>query len=940
MSYITQHHPNAAACLRAAAALAQDAAACGQRPALIVPTQYHQIATCKSLSKMGMGFGVEVTTPFSWLEGLWGLFGDARRLIDGFGRTLEIRKALEDEARLDCSAGIINLLGGCAWKAAPFLENGHGLSENEQAAIAVLKRYLGNIHAQNLIEPSEAAVLLAGKLDPSRFKPILLGFHENDLSAAQRAIFNALEAVIVVNTQDEPSPAPRCAELEEALRTLFKRKADERPVSPGGALRLALASGPSASMRIACNEIESALAEGCGSVLVVSQKPADLFAFASPLLAEEGIGCALDARVEIDRTDMGRALSLLGELTEGITEDPLDARALASADFAFSPFSGIGRASAFRIDRMHRIDRLTDRDAILTDLASSADNALAGLVNRVEEHAWPDVACMLRSFANTRFSKQPAYRLMQTRVIDVLESTWPKSSGLSLAEVMSIISKSTIPVCLESSENPRVRIVSPQIAQTAPAGSVDCVIFAGMSAEEQPVRNPENALETLLGKLGAANEPDQLVNVRARFFSAFEAARKRVVLQRPLNDAAGNPSQPATVFEETLDCYRIDLRSEQGIDKVLRIPENLIPFASQLGEQDVVSNAGCAKRRLQQVEQAAIGTLSDSSKALASLPYRYADGYFDGMDVSPSQIESYLDCPYCWFAKRRLRLEGITEEFSSAERGSFMHEVLCIFYKLFQSKVAPKVAPDNLEEALPILHEAYDIVCRKQPEARPGSRYIPLTAWERKERHALLKKLEGYLEMEASLLPAFEPAYFEWQFAKNAPVPYAGCNLRGCIDRIDVDGRGNAVVIDYKSSLNDDYQLYNADKHDASEPFSLPRKVQALIYAKAVQDKLGLNVVAALYVNPLKKTVLGAYDGCVLGPLDIPFEKTRQAKNCQVPYPYAESLSELIELCEKEISLRIADMEQGVIEPSPASEHACEFCPVNICEKRLAPRRY
>lgn len=940
MSYTTQHHPNAAACLKAAAVLAQDAAAAGQRPALIVPTQYHQIATCKALSEMGMGFCVDVTTPFSWLEGLWSLFGDGRCLIDGFGRALEIRKALEDEEGPDCSAGIINLLDGCAWQAAPFLENGQGLSQNEQAAIAVLRRYLGNIHTQNLIEPSEAAVFLAGKLDPSRFKPILLGFLEDDLSAAQRAIFDALEAAIIVNTQDEPSPAPRCAELEETLRTLFKRKADEQAVSPQGALRLALASGPAASNRIICNEIESAFADGCENVLVVSQKPADLFAFALPLLTQAGIGCALDARVEIAQTDMGRALLLLGELTEGITEDPLDAKPLASADFAFNPFSGIEKASAFRIDRMHRLDRLTDRDTILTDLASSADNALAGLANRVEERAWPDVACILRSYANARFSKQPAYRLVQTRVIDALEGTWPKSAGLSLAEVMSIISKSTLPVRLASSKDPQVRIVSPQIAQTVPAGSIDCVIFAGMSAEEQPIRNPENALGTLLGKLGAAKDPDQLANTRDRFFCAFEAARKRVVLHRSLNDAAGNPSQPATVFEETLDCYRPDLRSEQGIDKVLRIPQALVPFASQLGEQDVTSNAGYAKRKLQQVGQAAIGTLSDSSRTLASLPYRYADGFFDGLDVSPSQIESYLDCPYCWFAKRRLRLEGITEEFSSAERGSFMHEVLCTFYKLFQSRLAPKVTPENLDNAIPILHEAFGIVCEKQPAARPGSRYIPLTAWERKERHALLKKLEGYLEMEASLLPAFEPAYFEWQFARNAPVPYAGCNLRGCIDRIDVDGRGNAVVIDYKSSLNDDYQLYNAEKHDASKPFDLPRKVQALIYAKAVQDKLGLNVVAALYVNPLKKTVLGAYDGCVLGPLDIPFEKAKQVKNCQVPYPYAESLSELIGLCEQEIGLKIAGMAQGIIEPSPASEHACEFCPVNICEKRLAPRRY
>lgn len=940
MSYTIQHHPNAAACLRAAAELAQDAAANGQRPALIVPSQYHQIATCKSLSEMGMGFGVDITTPFSWLEGLWELFGDGRRLIDGFGRTLEILKVLESEARLDCSAGIVNLLDGCAWQAAPFLGNGHGLSENEQAAVAVLGRYLESIHAQNLIEPSEAAVLLAGTLDPSRFKPILLGFREDDLSAAQRLIFEALDATIVTNTQDEPSPAPRCAELEETLRTLFKRKAGERAVSPQGALRLALASGPTASMRIVCNEIESALADGCENVLVVSQKPVELFSFANPLLAQTGISCALDARIGIDRTDMGRALLLLGELTEDVTEDPLDAKPLASADFAFNPFSGIGKASAFRIDRMHRSDRLTDRDTILTDLASSADNALAGLINRVEERAWPDVACILRSYANARFSKQPAYRLIQTRVIDVLEGTWPKSAGLSLAEVMSIISKSTIPICLEDPGNPQVRIVSPQVAQTMPAGSVDCVIFAGMSAEEQPVRNPENALETLLGKLGAATETNQLDNARARFFSAFEAARRRVVLQRPLNDAAGNPSQPATVFEETLDCYRIDLRSEQGVDKILRIPESLIPFASQLGEQDVASNAGCAKRSLKQVGQAAIGALSDSSKALASLPYRYADGYFDGLDVSPSQIESYLDCPYCWFAKRRLRLEGIVEEFSPAERGSFMHEVLCTFYKLFQSKVAPKVVPENLGEALPILHEAFGIVCEKQPATRPGSRYIPLTAWERKERHALLKKLEGYLEMEASLLPTFAPAYLEWQFADNAPVPYAGCNLRGCIDRIDIDDRGNAVVIDYKSSLNDDYQLYNADKHDSSKPFALPRKVQALIYAKAVQDKLGFNVVAALYVNPLKKTILGAYDGCVLGPTEIPFEKAKQVKNCQVPYPYADSLSELIGLCEQEIGEKMTGMAQGIIEPFPASEHACEFCPVNICEKRLAPRRY
>ena len=126
---------------------------------------------------------------------------------------------------------------------------------------------------------------------------------------------------------------------------------------------------------------------------------------------------------------------------------------------------------------------------------------------------------------------------------------------------------------------------------------------------------------------------------------------------------------------------------------------------------------------------------------------------------------------------------------------------------------------------------------------------------------------------------------------------------------------------------------------DAESAFVLPRKMQSLIYAKAVQQELGLQVVGALYFNPLKGIVRGAYDRNIIGPESFPNYKQADIAANEVPGPGTPSFQELIETSEALVESRIEELLDGNIIPNPISDKVCMYCPVGICEKRLEKRK-
>ena len=306
--------------------------------------------------------------------------------------------------------------------------------------------------------------------------------------------------------------------------------------------------------------------------------------------------------------------------------------------------------------------------------------------------------------------------------------------------------------------------------------------------------------------------------------------------------------------------------------------------------------------------------------------------------LSPSAIESYLECPCKWFSLRRLRLSEPDAGFGPLEMGSFSHGVLKSFYEHFIETGNAKVAPGNLEEARALMRETFARHLAFQPELkRKANPLLPLTAFERAEAHGLERRLVSYLDREAALLPGFSPAFFELDFGTREPFAYGGFELRGSVDRIDVNGRGQAVVIDYKGSLSPDYALSSASPAATAGGAMLPHKVQALVYAQAARRLLGLEVVGALYVSYGRDgRVAGAFDRTALGAADVP---GIDAGACGVPGPAAEavgagSFAELADKVEEGISQAARSMAAGHVSPDPRGADPCGFCPVLACERR------
>lgn len=930
--------------------------------------------------------GSRIVTFDEWIEDRWELFGDGRVLVSPFIRLLLLTEVVAGRLGHKATDGMVTLLEKLIGQAyVDLLERAQdpqwsvSLTPEQSEILECLFAYQQELVRQNLCEMNEALYLLA-KSSPC--PSLVICVSDEQLSFSQRCFLenlaNEAHVVSFVNACTQASLLDaRNEELTCLLNHLFKN--NEKPLEPHGAIEFLLPLGRYATPVLMAQSIVRAVTLARGEdkavkgllhehppVCVSMKNPRQLYDHLASVLYDQGISSQLSDSVTVAQTALGQALGNLVELFYG-TGNISDA---IPTDYLLGGFSGVSPAKAHELNAQWRQNRVLTISQICLDL-KNASAVSEQIVACFEQKDWRGLCDFVENSLKQRSDQTDSWVTLQQKVITRVRLFIETCLmlGRQPENYWDLLNRCKIPYTIQtnlvdSNEQSVADVAFTTLEQTAQAAECTyaSLIVGDLSASQYPVRIREDSADVLLCIFGLSAERDALTEARRNFFQALSSARNTLTFERVLFDEASDEAYPAVMFEEVVDCYRSSDAFDVSINKQTGLPLILDAVTYMQPEEEVykqlelftLEDKDSALKRCMQPQRswlyASRKTPHVQNVDLVVLPRVHSDSKDEHVGVLPclsaSALESYLECPYKWFTSRRLGLDGIDADFGPQEIGTFAHELFKLFYETFQESGHARVTPENLSIAQELLDELFEQQIAhevsKDPHERP---LIARSEVERLELYDLKTKLLSSLERQSRLLPGFQPRYFECAFGMRGiePVEYAGCMLRGSIDRIDINDAGQAVIIDYKSSIGSAYQLSAGSRVWQACDLVLPNKIQSLVYAQIARRALNLDVVGALYLSfgNAKKdadSLAGAFDHRVLGPVDLlglSADKAAVPGEALSEYDI-QSFNELLDYVEATIEKAVQSMLQGEISPHLRAQHdkVCTYCPVMSCELR------
>ena len=323
---------------------------------------------------------------------------------------------------------------------------------------------------------------------------------------------------------------------------------------------------------------------------------------------------------------------------------------------------------------------------------------------------------------------------------------------------------------------PAIHILDPQ---TASYGEFDLLFLAGLNEGEWPSRSERDVFypQWFLRDFGWPSDHELLVRGRAELLALLSHARQEIVLLRhELEDDA--PTIPSPFLEDATERLRSHgtSRSEEDPLPIVSRSEGL-----RLGLVPFESPPRARSRP---------GVLSGTLKVPEP--------------VSATALETYLRCPFKYFSRYLLHVEEeetIEEGLSPLERGRLIHEILHEGFRRWdstgQSKGPRPVTVDDFEEALALFRMvAVEILPRSERKEElhrlfgSGARAGALEWILRREL------VSGPLRQR--LLEHGFQAPVQLREGPQGESPWF-VQIRGRVDRADVDSRGRLHVFDYKT---------------------------------------------------------------------------------------------------------------------------------------------
>lgn len=446
----------------AESALLADLIDCHGRAVLLAPT-FAELDLCRhDAAEAGVSLGIDYKTPTSWLRSLWELLGDGRGFVDNLQRQMlfsDMVTRLDDAdlQPLSRSQGTVRMLARMARDVLPGVA-GTGAercrgnncqpepkSDAEARVFELLRAYAGGLDRRDMVEPCEAADIMAGALAdnlPACTRAVFvrgITSFTHGLLELLSAVANNGGEVVVLLAREQAAMREELAAAFDARGVLFEiaplgEDDVASDVACGTAAQPAFieVAGPHARAHVYADAIDKLVKTHKESkadkatatpadpvrVLVVSARAPQLFGELAARLAARHIAAETTEFTAFSQSIAGRQFSALANLIErmkaadeGTASKTEWWPAPELTDWIYSPLSGADAASARTFDKNMRLSR-SKTTAGVKSLLQSVQGQVRGARKAASDENWfKNVPCVVSDVFQALWRDKPVTAL-------------------------------------------------------------------------------------------------------------------------------------------------------------------------------------------------------------------------------------------------------------------------------------------------------------------------------------------------------------------------------------------------------------------------------------------------------------------------------------------------------------------------------------------------
>ena len=322
--------------------------------------------------------------------------------------------------------------------------------------------------------------------------------------------------------------------------------------------------------------------------------------------------------------------------------------------------------------------------------------------------------------------------------------------------------------------------------QAARYGEFDDMTIVGLIDSEWPDRSRRNIFypPTLLSALNWPSEKDRRAAADARFLDLLMSSTARVELSAFLLDDESIVSRSIQLDEVPRACLSTSARSERT--------EPLLRDEALALRGTAVETLGASARMWLDMRVARTSADAPMFHGTAGPP--------PPKIWSVSALETYLGCPFKFFAQHVLRLEEEPDDeevMDPRRQGQFVHEVFETFFTEWQDAGHREIGPADLPAARELFVAVVDRALTRVPDGEAALERTRLLG-----SPAAAGLGEAVFRMEAERDVPVVARLLEYELNGDVTIQTdAGprsVSLRGKADRLDLLGDGTFRLIDYK----------------------------------------------------------------------------------------------------------------------------------------------